>query len=126
MILGGFGLLLALTVVAARYQQYSTPPDDEWFQLCVIEEEGPVLVKFGAEWCGPCRQMHHSLAEIKSRRLSGLKIVEVDIDKKPELARHYSISSIPRTMLFVNGKYTSAQQGSMSADEIEAWVRPYL
>src|SRR5689334_3691268 len=33
------------------------PPDDAWFQSAVVNQAEPVLVKFGAEWCGPCRML---------------------------------------------------------------------
>ncbi|MCA8990849.1 MAG: thioredoxin family protein [Planctomycetaceae bacterium] len=120
-----FGLLLAIAFGGYQYQRMQTPPDDEWFVARVIEHPGVVVVKFGADWCPPCRAMHHELAQLKGRHLAGVSIVEIDVDKKPELARHYGVSSIPRTLLFVDGSFQTGITGSRSADELVDWIEPY-
>ncbi len=120
------GLLLALGAVLLRHQQFSTPPDDPWFQARVIEHPGVVVVKFGAEWCPPCRSMHSSLKQLKSRHGGGLSIVEIDVDKMPHLAQHYGISVIPRTLIFVDGKYRAGRVGASSPDDLDRWVQPFL
>ena len=66
----------------------------------VWAEDGPVIVDFFADYCGPCRQMKPMLEQINA---SGYKVVTVDIAKEQELAQHFKISMLP-TMVVFNGK----------------------
>lgn len=120
------GLLLGAGAMLMKHQQMQTPPEDDWFRVRVVEQPGVVVVKFGAEWCPPCRAMHATLNELRHRKGSQLKIVEIDIDKKPHLAQHYGIRSIPRTMIFVDGQYKTGTGGSMPVQELERLVAPYI
>jgi len=60
------------------------------------------LVKFGAEWCGPCRSMARAgtLEKfVKAHPDIGLEVVDVDVDSKR--ADEFRIRSIP-TFVFVD------------------------
>ena len=67
------------------------PPDDAWFQAAVVNQPEPVLVKFGAEWCGPCRMLDPELSELGNSMRGLAQVVRIDIDKRSELARHYGV-----------------------------------
>jgi thioredoxin 1 len=70
------------------------------FQQEVIESEQPVLVDFWAEWCGPCHAVAPILDQIAQERADQLRLVKVNIDEEPELARRFGIMSIPTMILF--------------------------
>jgi len=73
----------------------------------VLSAPGPVLVDFGASWCPPCREMDPIVASL-SKEFQGRKI---DVDSEPELARMYKVSSIPRLLIFVDGKIARDHKG---------------
>ena len=102
------------------------PPDDRWFQTEVVDQPIPVLVKFGAEWCGPCRAMEPTLAELSKTMDGRVKIVDIDVDKYPQLAKHYQVSSIPRLFLLDHGKIVSDRVGADSQDGLERWIAASL
>ena len=65
------------------------------FEQEVLASELPVLLEFGAEWCGPCKVVAPEL-EALSRELEGkAKVLTVDIDKSPMLARELGVQSVP-------------------------------
>lgn len=59
------------------------------------------VLKFYADWCGPCKALTKTINENKS--YLPYDIIEVDIDKEPELAAKYNVRSVP-TMVIVDGE----------------------
>jgi thioredoxin 1 len=93
---------------------------NEEFQAAITTN--PVtLVKFGATWCGPCNYMDEELEKLKAKSFAA-SVLHIDVDSNPELASQYDASSIPKTILFKDGKEVDTKVGGMSAEEIEAWV----
>ncbi len=99
-----------------------SPPDDKWFQAEVVNQEIPVLVKFGAQWCGPCRAMEPTLEKLSETMKGQVKIVDIDVDQRPELAAHYKTSSIPRLFLLDHGKIVADHVGSFDRMQLERWI----
>ncbi len=97
------------------------PPGDAFFETNIANEPGPLLVKFGAEWCGPCKSLDAALAAY-SESADSLKVVFVDTDHRPGLAAHYGVGGIPHSFLFKNGKVIDDRIGSMSIGQIKQWV----
>lgn len=65
------------------------------------DNETLAIVKFSAQWCGPCRQMENTIESIESN-LSNVKFYNVDVDELPELAEEFEIMSIP-VLIFYKG-----------------------
>lgn len=63
------------------------------------EQEGSYLVKFGAPWCGPCRQLAPIMEAIAAE---GYQVFEVNIDEEQYLTSKYGIRSVPTTLVFKN------------------------
>ncbi len=83
---------------------------------------GVVLLKFGATWCGPCKQLDKEFEQLEASLAGRVKLLKIDVDEEPKLADQYNVSSIPYMVLFENGKAISEQVGFMSADEIDQWI----
>jgi thioredoxin 1 len=89
------------------------------FQGEVLESEGPVLVDFWAEWCGPCHAVAPILDRIAEERAGELRLVKVNIDEEPELAQRYGIMSIPTMILFEGGEPRAAALGAQPKPMLE-------
>ncbi len=98
------------------------PSTDAHFQSVVAQESRPVLVKFGATWCGPCVSTDRALTEYDRSSTGEVKIVILDVDANPQLSRHYGVSTIPHSFLFLDGKVIDDRIGGMNVQEIRSWV----
>lgn len=117
-------LAILLLAVVLGYQLVGSPepPSDNWFQTAVIQRPEPVLVKFGATWCGPCRMLDGELEGLDTRLAGRASVVKVDVDQRPDLARHYGVSSIPRLLVFRGGKVVADRVGYMDQKALADWV----
>ena len=99
------------------------PSTDAEFQEAVVKETRPVLVKFGATWCPPCRSTDTALAKFEDTSAGEVKVVILDVDANPALSQHYRVSSIPHLFIFHQGKIVDDRVGGMDAPEIRDWLK---
>lgn len=84
----------------------------------ILSQEPLVLVDFFADWCGPCQAMQPVLKATKEKLGDKVRILKVDVDKNQELSRRYQVMSIPRLMIFRNGKVVWDKTGLVQAAEL--------
>jgi thioredoxin 1 len=87
----------------------------------VLKSDQLVLVKFGAEWCAPCKRLT-PIVEKFAQSNPTIKVVTIDVDDAPNMSGQYHIRSVPVLMLFKGGKLLGSKVGMMSLTEIEVFV----
>ena len=95
---------------------------DSCFDSDVLQAEGPVLVDFWAEWCGPCKMIAPVLEELASEYGEKLKICKMDVDANPETAPKYGIRGIPTLILFNNGDVAGTKVGALSKSQLSEFI----
>lgn len=88
------------------------------FEDEVIGAKQPVLVDFWAAWCGPCQAMLPVVHEIGEEAGDKAKVVTINVDEERELAKQFTVMSIPTLMVFKDGKPVSRMVGVQSKQKI--------
>ena len=92
------------------------------FKKLVLEADGPVLVDFNADWCGPCQMQAPILEEAEQIIGDKCTFASLNIDAEEELAKVYDIFSIPCLVLFKDGREVDRKEGMQSLKKIVKWV----
>lgn len=93
---------------------------DANFETEVIGSDIPVLVDFGAEWCGPCKMLAPTIEELAEDYADKAKIGTLDTDKNHNTAVKFGISSIPTVIVFQNGEVAKQFIGLVSKKDMAA------
>ena len=94
--------------------------NDQNFEEEVLKSDIPVLVDFWASWCGPCKMLAPTIAQIAEEKQGTIKVGKLNVDDSPELAAQYGIASIPTLMVFVNGEVVKTSIGVIPKAAVES------
>jgi thioredoxin 1 len=91
---------------------------DATFDEAVSGSDTPVLVDFWAEWCGPCKMIAPTLAEIATEQSGKLTIGKLNVDDNPDTARRFDVMSIPTLLVFKDGKQVKRLVGAKGKGQL--------
>jgi len=99
---------------------------EQEFEREVLRSEVPVLVDLYADWCQPCKQLTPILEQVGSELSGKLKIVRVDVERSPMLARSFRVQSIPMLVLIAQGRPVDQIVGLTDKKTLLEMVQPHL
>lgn len=104
----------------------ATPIGAGEFEEQVIRAKEPVLVDFFATWCGPCHAMAPVLDQLALEQAGRVRVLKLDVDQAPELAREHRISSIPCLVLYKDGREVDRIVGAVPKRRITGVLQSAL
>ncbi len=91
---------------------------DTTFDEEIATADLPVIVDFWAEWCGPCKMIAPILSEIADENTDKLRVVKVNVDDSPDVARRFDIMSIPTLIVFKDGQPAKRMLGAKGKGQL--------
>ncbi len=91
-----------------------------------VDASLPVLVDCWAAWCAPCRMISPIVEQVARDEAGRLKVVKLDVDSAPEIAKRLSVQSIPLLLLLRDGNEVDRLVGAVPRARLRAWLEPHL
>lgn len=86
-----------------------------------IPETGNAVLKFGADWCGPCKHLKPLIEELKEENKDML-FLDIDVDEYPDLAQKFGVRGIPMTVFLRDGEVLSSVVGVKPKAEFQEHI----
>lgn len=80
------------------------------FEEAVLEAEGPIVVYFTAEWCGPCHRFKPIYEDRAKASDLPFKVVDITDEAHP-LWERYEIRKVPTVAIFRDGEIVERVSG---------------
>ncbi|KAK9275837.1 hypothetical protein L1049_023110 [Liquidambar formosana] len=105
-----------------------TEIDETRFSEAVLKSNGPVLVEFVANWCGPCRLISPAIEWVAQEYGDRLTVVKIDHDANPRLIEAYKVYGLPTLILFKNGQEVpeSRREGAITKAKLKEYLDALL
>lgn len=88
--------------------------DETSFEQEVLKSPLPVLLDFGAEWCGPCRAIEPVVEKIAEQHVGKVRVLQIDADASASIAARYRVRALPTVITFVGGQEHKRHTGATS------------
>ena len=92
----------------------------------IISGDVLTLVDFYATGCGPCKNMHPILEQVKEKLGEQVRIIKIDVVKHRELSQQYNIQAGPTFIIFRKGKTLHRFSGGMPRVELIYLLQQYM
>ena len=90
------------------------------------DEARPLLVFFSSARSGPSRRMESLLAHIARKERHRLRVTQVDVDRRRDLAERLGVVEAPTLVLVRDRRPVGRLEGRTSAPRIEAMLNDHL
>lgn len=96
----------AIAQLAKQYPQYATWLSNSDVLLLlnyIATADKPVILKFSADWCSPCKRLAPIVREAALECRNEVIVIEVNIDHAPAVRQMFAVDAVPTLIYFKNG-----------------------
>lgn len=81
------------------------------------------IIKFGAEWCDPCKQQDQILDELSTKR-DDVNVRDIDVEEpgNTDLKRRYQLQALPTVVVLDDETPVEQFNGLVQLDDLEATI----
>lgn len=79
----------------------------------------PLVVDFWATWCGPCRAIAPTVAELAEEYDGKLVVGKCDVEENDDIAMEFGIRNIPTILFIKNGEVVDRLVGAQSKSALQ-------
>lgn len=94
----------------------------ENFETEVGSAVGTCVIDLYADWCAPCKMLAPIVEELE-REMTDIKFCKINVDKEPELAAMFKVSSIPMIAVVKNNTLVDFHLGYTSKEELSSFIK---
>ena len=95
---------------------------DEDFEARIADAPHPIVVEFGAEWCGPCKHLEPVLESLAQEHAERFDVARIDVDESPLAPSKFGVRGIPTLMVFRDGAPVATTVGAMPESRLLQWI----
>ena len=117
---------LAITIVPNKKNTMNKVTDKKSFNEKVLSGPGLQIVKFYAEWSGPCQMMVPIYDELAGMYNSAASFYKIDIEDAPLLKKELGVIEMPTILFYRNGVVIDFVSGLISKNSLIAKLENVL
>jgi thioredoxin 1 len=99
---------------------------DANYETLVDGSEVPVVLDFGATWCGPCKKLEPILEEMSGGYEGRIRFYKVDVGEAPGTAQKFGVLGVPTVIFLKGGKPVHRFSGVESKEKIVKMLGQHL
>lgn len=84
----------------------------------LMASDKPLVIDFGAEWCGPCKAIAPMMEKIACEYDGKINIGQCDVEENNDLAVQFRIQNVPTILFIKNGEVMDKQVGAVAREAI--------
>lgn len=95
--------------------------NDDSFESAV-KSKGRAILKFGADWCRPCKTMAPIIKEVAAATDS-VAVIEIDTEESPDVTSKFGVRGLPTLVLVEGDRELARHTGTMQKSQLMEWVK---